>query len=90
MLSLLKKKFSKITKHSRSSQDPENSLSGDQQPYNFFSVFANFWALLDSSGKSKLVYSKQKISYNKGKNFAITSEGKLFIADRKKASFHYI
>ena len=59
MLNLVKKKFNKI-KYSRSSIDPENFRCGHQQPYNFFSVFADFRALADNSEKPKSVVSKQK------------------------------
>ena len=59
MLDYLKKKFIKI-KYSRSSLDLENSRCGHQQPYNFFSVFADFRTLADNSGKPKSVDSKQK------------------------------
>ena len=57
---LLKKKFIKKIKYSRSSTDNENSRCGHQQPYNFFSVFTDFQTVPDNSGKPKLVDSSQK------------------------------
>ena len=47
-------------KYTRSSPDPENSQSGNQQPYNLSSVFANFRTLPENFGKPKLVDSMQK------------------------------
>ena len=56
----LKKKSLKKMKYSRSSPDPENSQSGNQQPYNLSFVFANFRTLPENLGKPKLVDSMQK------------------------------
>ena len=60
MLNLLEKKSLKKPKYYRSSPGPENSCSGNKQPYNFFSAFISFRTLPDNSGKPKSVYSKQK------------------------------
>ena len=61
MLNLLKqKKLLKNMKYSRSSLDPENSQCDHKQPYNFFSVFADFRIVPDNSGKPKSDDSKQK------------------------------
>ena len=60
MLNLLKKNSFRKIKYSRSSPDPENSQCDHQQPFNFFSVFADFRRLSDNSWKQKLVYSKEK------------------------------
>ena len=59
-ISCISKKTIKKIKYSRSSPDPENSWCGHQQPYNFFSIFADFQKLPDNSGKLKSVDSKQK------------------------------
>ena len=42
MVNILKKSSLKKIKYSRSLPDPENFLCGHQQPYNFFSVIADF------------------------------------------------
>ena len=47
-------------KYSRSSLNLENSPSGHQQRYDFFSVFADFRTLADNSGKPKSIDLKQK------------------------------
>ena len=40
--------------------DPENFRCGHKQPYNFFSVSADFRTFTNNSGKAKLLDSKQK------------------------------
>ena len=60
MLHILKRNSFKKKKISRSSLDPENSLCGNQQLYNFLSVFLDIQILPDISGKPKLVHPKQK------------------------------
>ena len=54
------KKLLKKIKYSRTSPDTETSRCGHQQPYDFFSVFADFRTLPDNSGKQKLVDLNQK------------------------------
>ena len=54
-----------------------------QQPYSFFSIFANFWTLVDKSGKPTSADPKQNNSLYLGWKFSIISKGKILIADRK-------
>ena len=66
-----KKSLRKI-KYSRSSPDPENFRCGHQQPYNFFSVFANFRTLPNVSEKIKNCSLKgEKLAVTKEKKFPI-------------------
>ena len=72
-----KKKFIKKIKYSRRSPDSENSRCDHQQPYNFFSIFADFRIFSDYSGKPKLVCSK-------GENLAVTGEKEKFLEPIEK------
>ena len=59
-------------KYSRRSPDPENFRCGHQQPYNFFSVFANFRTLPDVSEKIKnCSLEGEKLAVTEEKNFPI-------------------
>ena len=60
MLKISKKKFSKNLQEQKSSPDPENFQSSDQQAFNFFPVFAVFRTLPDGSGTPKVFEGKQK------------------------------
>ena len=60
MLNIFKKKFWKNLQEQKSSLDPENFRSSDQQPFNYFSVFAVFRTLPDASTPRMWVEQKQK------------------------------
>ena len=62
---LLKKDLLENIKSSKSFLDPENYQCCHQEPYNFFSIFFDFWTLSDNSGIPKSVDSKPKISCNR-------------------------
>ena len=71
----------------RSSSDPENSVCSHQQPFNYFSVFADFRTLPDVSGKNNLGgLEAEKFSVTRIFFSPIISRGKVF----KKSLFHYI
>ena len=72
------KSFEKKIRFSRSSPDPENSRCGHQQPYNFFSVFADFRTAQENQN---CFVQCRRISCNWGKKFLIISKEKIFIAD---------
>ena len=79
MLNLLKKKKRRFC---RSSPDPENSRCGHQQPYNFFSVFADFRTAQENQN---CLVQCRRISCNWGKKFFIISKEKIFRADWKES-----
>ena len=52
--------FLKNLQEQKSSPDPENFRWSDQEPFNFFRVFAVFRTLPDGSGTPKVIEQKQK------------------------------
>ena len=77
------KKFIEKIKYSRSS--PGHKISRcDQQPYNFFSVFADFRTLLGNSEKPNRSIRRRKISCNWGKIFYWLSQKERFLEPIEK------
>ena len=79
-MNIWKKKFSKNLQEQKSSPDPENFRSSDQQPFNFFSVFAVFRTLPDGSGTPKVIEQKQKNMIEPEKKKAISQEERILQA----------
>ena len=88
MLKISKKKFSKNLQEQKSSPDPENFQSSDQQAFNFFPVFAVFRTLPDGSGTPKVFEGKQKnMMEPEKKSQGDISRGTDFTSDQKKSLF---
>ena len=69
--SFQKKFIEKKIKYLRSFPDPENYRCGNQQPHNFFPVFANFRTLPYNSEKQNQLIRSRKIICNWEKCFPL-------------------
>ena len=75
-------------KYSRSSPDPENSQSGNQQPYNLSLVFANSGHFQKTLENQNWSIPWRKISCNLGEKMTISK--KTFLKPiEKKSLFHF-